>query len=71
VNRLFLHIIFVIAACAPLALLVADMVRRYPLDGALMDISLFDAALLIAATSLPIFILPRLGVDWRKEPEEY
>ncbi len=60
-----------IAACAPLLLLVADMVQRYPLDGALMDIGLVDAALLIAATSVPVFVLSRLGVDWRAEPEEY
>ena len=71
VNRLFLHIFLVIAACAPLVLLVANMVQRYPLDGALMDIGLVDAALLISATSLPVFILPRLGVDWRAEPEEF
>ena len=71
VNRLFLHIFYVIAACAPLVLLVADMVQRYPLDEALMNIGLVDAALLIAATILPVFILPRLGVDWRSEPEEY
>ena len=61
----------VIATCAPLALLVADMVQRYPLDRALIDIGIVDAALLIAATSLPVFILPRLGVDWRSEPEEH
>ncbi|MCP4286445.1 MAG: hypothetical protein GY792_18685 [Gammaproteobacteria bacterium] len=70
-NRLFLHIFFVIAACAPLVLLVANMVQRYPLDEALMDIGLVDAALLIAATSLPVFILSPLGVDWRTLPEEY
>jgi hypothetical protein len=71
VNRLFLHVFFVIAACAPLVFLVADMVQRYPLDGVLMDIGLVDAALLIMATSLPVFALPRLGVAWRGEPEEY
>ena len=70
-NRLFLHVFFVLAACAPLILLVADMVQRYPLDEALIDISLVDAALLIAATSLPVFVPSRLGVDWRAEPEEY
>jgi hypothetical protein len=70
-NRLFLHILFVIAGCAPLILLVVDMVQRYPLDEALMDIGLVDAALLIAATSLPVFTLSRLGVDWRAEPAEY
>ena len=69
-NRLFLHVFFVIAACAPLVLLAADMVQRYPLDGALMDIGLVDAALLIVATSLPVFGLSRLGVNWRAEPEE-
>jgi hypothetical protein len=36
-----------------------------------MDIGLVDAALLIMATSLPVFALPRLGVAWRGEPEEY
>lgn len=71
VNKLFKHIFFVIASCAPLVLLVADMVQRYPLNGALTDVGILDAALLIAATSLPVFILPRLGVDWRTEPEEY
>ena len=69
-SRLFLHIFLVIAACVPLLLLVADMARRYPLDGALMDISLLDAALLIAALSLPLCLLTRLGVDWRAEAEE-
>ena len=61
----------VIVACAPLVLLVADMLQRYPLDGALKDISLVDALLLIAALSLPLFVLTRLGVDWRAEPEDY
>jgi len=61
----------VIAGCAPLLALVADMVQRYPLDGALMDITLSDAVLLIAATSLPFFVLSRLGVDWRADAEEY
>jgi hypothetical protein len=70
-NRFFLHIFYVIAACAPLVLLVVDMVQRYPLDQALIDIGLVDAALLIAATSLPVFTLSQLGVDWRAEPAEY
>ena len=70
-NRLFLHIFLVIAACAPLALQVADMAQRYPLDRALIDISLVDAVLLIAALSLPLYLLSRLGVDWRAGPEEY
>ena len=70
-NRLFLHVCIVIAACAPLVLLVADMVQRYPLDRALIDIGLVDAALLIVATILPVIVPPRLGVDWRAEPEEY
>ena len=61
----------VIAACAPLALLVADMMQRYPLYGALKDISLVDALLLLAALVLPLCVLTRLGVDWRAEPEEY
>ena len=60
----------VIADCAPLALLVAYMLQRYPLDGALKDISLVDAILLIAALSLPLCVVTRLGVDWRAEPEE-
>jgi hypothetical protein len=71
VNRILLHVFLVIAACAPLVALVADMVQRYPLDRALMDITLIDAVLLIAATSLPVFVLSRLGVDWRSDPEEY
>ena len=71
VNRLFLHVFIVIAACAPLVLLVADMVQRYPLDRALIDIGLVDAALLIVATIFPVFVPSRLGVDWRAEPEEY
>jgi hypothetical protein len=71
VSRLFLHIFLVIAACAPLVLQVADMAQRYPLDRALVDISLVDAALLIAAMSLPLYLLSRLGVDWRAGPEEY
>jgi len=71
VNRILLHVFFVIAACAPLLVLVADMVQRYPLDGALIDITPVDAVLLIAATSLPVFVLSRLGVDWRAGAEEY
>lgn len=70
-TKLFLQVFLVIAACAPLALLVADMAQRYPLDAALMDISRLDAALLIAALSLPLYALSRLGVDWRAGPEEY
>jgi len=70
-NRILLHVFFVIAACAPLIVLVADMVQRYPLDAALMDIAPVDAVLLITATSLPVFVLSRLGVDWRAEPEAY
>ena len=69
--RLFLNVLLVIAACAPLVLLVANMLQRYPLDGALMDISLVDALLLIAALGLPLGVLTRLGVDWRAGPEEY
>ncbi|MDH3219839.1 MAG: hypothetical protein OEO19_09925 [Gammaproteobacteria bacterium] len=69
--RILLNVFFVIAACAPLALLVADMVQRYPLDGALKSIGLVDALLLIAALALPLFLLTRLGVDWRTGPEEY
>jgi len=71
VTRLYLHIFLVIMACAPLVLLVANMVQRYSLHSTLIDISLVDAALLIAALSLPLCLLPRLGVDWRSEPEEY
>jgi len=52
-------------------LLAADMLQRYPLDGALKDISLLDAVLLIAALILPLCVLSRLGVDWRAGPEEY
>ncbi len=58
-------------ACVPLVLLVTNMVQKYPLDSTLIDISLVDVALLIAALSLPLYLLPRLGVDWRSEPEEY
>jgi hypothetical protein len=61
----------VIAACAPLVLLVADMLQRYPLDGALKDIGFVDALLLIAALGLPLCVLTRLGVNWRSEPEQY
>jgi hypothetical protein len=71
VTRLFLHIFIIIAACTPLLLLVADIARRYPLDGALMEISLADAILLLSALALPIMVLSRLGVDWRSGPEEY
>ncbi len=58
-------------ACAPLVLLVASMVQKYSLHSTLIDISLVDVALLIVALSLPLCLLPRLGVDWRSEPEEY
>jgi hypothetical protein len=71
VPRLLLHVFFVIAACAPLVLLVINMTQTYPLDGALKDITLVDAVLLIAALSLPLFLLSRLGVAWRSGPEEY
>ena len=70
-NRLFLHILLVIATCLPLVLVVADMTQRYPLNGALIDISLVDAVLLIAALGLPLFALSRLGVNWRTGPDEY
>ena len=60
-----------IAACVPLVLLVADMAQRYPLDRALMDISLVDMALLVAALSLPLCVLSRFGVNWRAKAEEY
>ncbi len=70
-TRLFLHIILVIMACVPLVLLVTNMVQKYPLDSTLIDISLIDAILLIATLSLPLYLLPRLGVDWRAEPEEH
>ncbi len=69
--RPIVYIIFVIAACAPLVLLVADMAQRYPLERALIDISLVDAVLLIAALALPLLVLSRLGVDWRTGPEEF
>ncbi len=58
-------------ACVPLVLLVTNMVQKYPLDSTLIDISLIDAILLIATLSLPLYLLPRLGVDWRAEPEEH
>jgi hypothetical protein len=70
VSRLFLHIFLVIATCVPLVLLVADMAQRYPLDRALMEISLVDAVLLIVALGLPLCALSRLGVDWRTGAEE-
>ena len=69
--KLLLQVLLVIAACAPLVLLVIKMTQTYPLDGALKDITLVDAVLLIAALSLPLFILSRLGVSWRAGPEEY
>ncbi len=69
--RILLHIIFVIAACTPLILLVFDMLQRYPLNTGLTEIAIFDAILLAAAFGLPIFALSRLGVDWRTEPEDY
>ena len=71
VARLLINIFLVIAACAPLLLLVADMAQRYPLERALVDIGLVDAVLLIAALALPLFVLSRLGVHWRTGPEEY
>ena len=70
-HRLLLHVLLVIAACAPLVLLVINMTQTYPLDGALKDITLVDAVLLIAALGLPLFVLSRLGVSWRSGPEEY
>ena len=70
-NKLFIHIILVIAACAPLALLVTNMAQRYPLDQALIGIGLVDAILLIAALGLPLWALSRLGVNWRREPGEH
>lgn len=69
--RLLLHVSLVIAACAPLVLLVADMSRRYPPGRALVDIGLVDAVLLIAALALPLVVLTRIGVNWRSGPEEY
>lgn len=69
--RLVSQVLLVIATCAPFALKVADLAHRYPLDSALMDISLTDATLLIAALILPICVLSRVGVDWRKAPEEF
>jgi len=71
VNRILLHVFLIVAACAPLVVLVADMMQRYPLNRTLMNINAVDAILLIAATSLPVFVLSRLGVDWRAGPEEY
>lgn len=71
VSRVLLHAFLIVAACAPLVALVANMAQRYPLDMALLDITLVDAILLIAATSLPVFVLSRLGVDWRADPEEH
>ena len=69
--RIVLNIFLVIAACAPLVLLVADMAQRYPLESALIDISFVDALLLIAALALPLFVLSHLGVHWRAGPDEY
>ena len=70
-NKILLHVFLIIAACAPLVVLVANMAQRYPLDMALIDITLVDAILLIAAMSLPVFVLSRLGVHWRSDPEEH
>lgn len=66
-----LKIFLVLCACAPMVLLVLDMGRRYPLDTPLAEIALIDAALLVVALVLPVFLLPRLGVDWRRDPDEY
>ena len=69
--RLFLNILLVIAACAPLVLLAIGLTQKYPPDGALLDIGPWEAVLLIAALALPLFVLTRLGVNWRSGPEEY
>ena len=66
-----LKIFLLIGACAPMTLLVFDLAHRYPLDTPLTDIALVDGVLLIAALVLPVLLLPRLGVDWRREPDEY
>ena len=70
-NRILLHVVFVLAACTPLILLVFDMLQRYPLGTDLTEIGVLDAILLVAAIGLPVFSLTRLGVDWRSEPEDY
>ena len=67
--RTSLHVLLIIATCSPLILLVFSMLQRYPLDKDLTSIGIVDALLLVLAVGLPVFALPRLGVDWRSEPE--
>jgi len=71
VSRLFLNSILVVAACAPLILLVGDMVQRYPLDISLLDISIVDAVLLLVALAIPLGLLQRLDVNWRNSPDDF
>ena len=69
--RIALQVVFAIVACTPLVLLVFDMLQRYPLETDVTAIGLLDAILLLVAIGLPVFALPRLGVDWRTEAEDY
>ena len=68
--RLFLQVFLVICTCLPLILLVLDMAQRYPPQLSLVDIGLIDGVLLIVALALPLGLLSRLGVDWRRDPGE-
>ncbi len=66
-----LHIFLVIVACIPFVLHAYYLTQNYPSDNVLMDVSLIDCFLLLVSLGLPVLLLPRLGVNWRKPPEEY
>ena len=70
-SRVFIHVVLVIAACAPLVLLVNDLAQRHPPGTPVLDIGFGDAVLLLAALGLPLLLLSRLGVDWRAGPDEF
>ena len=65
------QVVLVIAVCIPLILLVYTLLQRYSPSTNVLDIGILEAILLVAAIGLPVFVLPRLGVDWRPEPEDY
>ncbi len=69
--KILRQLVWVTCACAPAVFLVFDMAQRYSLGASLAGVSLVDAALLIGALGLPVFLLPRLGVDWRRDPDEF
>jgi len=68
--KLALHIFLVIISCIPFILHAYYLTQNYPSDNVLMDFSLIDYLFLLVSLGLPVFLLPRLGVDWRKPPEE-